>query len=296
MLSFARPVALSVLIATFGCGRSLVFVKLPPISPRASAAGSCPLPPGPAGSDNVDALVATGDRLRDQIPRPLYLAPEADLDEREIEDVIHVDSEKMQGFVNDAYAMWRNAQACYDAATRLDPSNSYAFLNLGFIAIKMSDLVSDPTSRGEFLTRAQTNLIRAKELNRFDGQAIYYDAELQFRRGNYEQATQLLNSLVAKKWNRAHVHNLLGYIAAIQNRHDSAVQSWTLASQLDNPPEATDWALSALRPLNKKRFENDDDDAVPKAYYRWEPTTKKKVLITPPDSPCGWAANGKPRC
>ena len=147
-----------------------------------------------------------------------------------------------------------------------------------------------------FLTRAKTHLQRAKELNRFDGQALYYEAEYHVRRGNHEQAEALLKSLLAKKWNRANVHNLLGWVHWVQGHKDSATASWTQASQLDNPPEATDWALSALRPQTKKKFENEDDNAEPKAYYRWDASGKKLVPIIAPETPCGWAANGRKRC
>ena len=296
MFSRSAGVALCLIVSLAGCGRSLVFVKLQPVAPRPSAAGSCPIAPGNTGTDNLDALIEAGDRLRDQIPRPLYLSPVIDVQDKEIEEIIRTSTQKTQAFVDDAYGIWRNSQSCYEAATRLDPSNSYAFLNLGFIAIKMSDLVTNQTARSEFLTRAQTNLTRAKELNRFDGQAIYYDAELQVRRANWDQAENLLKSLLGKKWNRAHVHNLIGFINAVQGRQEAATAAWTLASQLDNPAEATDWALSALRPATKKRFENDEDEAVPKGYYRWDANSKKRILIAPPDSPCGWAANGRPRC
>ena len=295
--SFTRAVcAIAAVIALVGCGRTLVFARVHAnIAPHPRAAGQCPVEDRKA-LENPDALVEMGDRLRDRIPRPVNLPPVIGLEEGQISGDVKAQIAKVQSFVDDAYGTWRNAQACYEGATRLDPSNSYAFLNLGFIALKMSDLVTEPASRSEFLTRAQTNLTRAKELNRFDGQAIYYEAELHVRRENYPQAEKLLQGLLEKKWNRSNVHNLLGWVYFLQGRRDAANGAWTAASTLDNPAEATDWALNALKPLKKKRFENEEDDAEPIGYMRWDTTTLKLTPITPPETPCGWAANGRTRC
>lgn len=297
MISLMRAIAgIGVALAVSGCGRTLVFAKVNAnIAPRVQAAGQCPVQDRKA-LDSPDALVEMGDRLRDRIPRPVHIPPAIGLREDELRDVVKAEIYKVQSYVDDAYKVWRDAQACYDAATRLAPGNSYAFMNLGFIALKMSDLVTEPSSRSEFLTRAQTNFARAKELNRFDGQAIYYEAELHVRRENLAQAEKVLLSLLAKKWNRANVHNLLGRVYWLQGRKEVSFAAWTAASAIDNPAEATDWALAALRPLKKKRFENEEDDAEPQGYMRWDMTTFKLTPIAPPESPCGWAANGRPRC
>ena len=42
-----------------------------------------------------------------------------------------------------------------------------------------------------------------------------------------------------------------------------------------------------LRPLKKKHFDNDDDNADPAGYYRWDTNSRKMNSISAPESPCG---------
>jgi tetratricopeptide (TPR) repeat protein len=284
-------------LSALGCGRALVFVKYQEnIKPEVQEGGVCI-----QNGNTPESFVAEGDRLRAGLLAALpgnVVDPSGPYADKDTVALHTRDlSARMQQEVNNRYQLWRNARACYSQAVRLDPNISYAYVSMGVISLRMADLVVDPATRTYFLTSAQGELARAKQVNRFDGQPIYYQAELEVRRGNWEAAQRNLQELIDKKWDRANVHNLMGYVLDMTGRRQDAVREWQYATQLDDPPQSTNWAIERLRPPQRVQFYNADDDAVPKAYYQWNWGRQGLDQMTqPPPTTCGWAANGRHRC
>src|SRR5690349_10042071 len=271
---------------------NLVYVS-PPQNIRAEVqeGGNCPYT-----DKEPEQYVAAGDGIRNQLLKPLAmpaLPTQLIIEERgthNIRDALQLVSSHLQAAVNERYQLWRNARACYQKALELDPNISYAAVNLGVIALRMADIATDPNSQEYFLTAAQSELARAMKANRFDGQAVYYMAELQVRRKQYDQAIKILQDLIEKKWEKANVRNLLGYIYEQQGQTAQATQEWQRATQIDDPPQATTWAINRLRPRPPlpPRVEKIDH------YFRWNWATQVSDAVTsPPSTTTGYAARGQ---
>jgi len=248
------------------------------------------------GKESVDDFVAQGDGYRDQLLTPLPAPrPLGGLPEERVGSAVGEQWSEQQREVNQRFAVYRQAKSCYSAALRLDASNAYAFLGLATAALSMSDLVG-PQAREEYLNTAQSNLQRALELNRFDPQAIYYQAELQVRRGNHDEAKRLLDRLLEGKWEQAQVRNLLGYLHETRGDRAGALREYTAASQLEGASKAVDWAIQRKRHESRRRWEPTGEDKA-EGYLRWNPRTHKpEPLPKIPEEWCGWSASGQSLC
>jgi tetratricopeptide (TPR) repeat protein len=289
------------ILATFGmvaplagCGTVLVFARYHEnLKPENTGPGRACM------GAKVDDLIKGGDAIRDELLKPLVaIAPSARLDGRSaVEMAVNRGRAEMQSELSRRYRMWKDAQVCYEGALAQDPSVAYAYLNLGVMAMRMADFVFVEADRGDYYSRAQNYLGRALEQNRLDGQTVYYMAELHVRRANFDVAEKLLRELIDKKWDRAHVHNLLGYIALRQGRKDLAEEEWKKATLIDTPAEATEWALTQTRPLKTIKYQDPKDEAQPAGYRLWNfDTLRLEDLTSGLPNQCGWASNGRPRC
>jgi tetratricopeptide (TPR) repeat protein len=288
-----------------GCGTQLVFVN-----PREGLArpyletGSLACDAQHRGRQpNVDQLLDAGDRHRNRLLSASSAPPRFEPTRPIDSDAIVVRQIKAQqsqvtSYVQTAFATWKQAQVCYDAALQHDPSLSYALLNLAVISIRMYDFDPDPADREQFYTRAQNYLARAAEVNKYDAQAIYYVAELRVRKAQWEDAEARLNTLLQRGWNRAHVHNLLGYVYAMTNRPEKARAEWLAATQVDQPPEANAWAIQQTRPAKATGSETKPDVQPAKATLRWNEAAGKALPAPPPALPprCVGLEDGRTQC
>jgi tetratricopeptide (TPR) repeat protein len=204
---------------------------------------------------------------------------------------------KAQAFVDNAAIQWKSAMICYEAALQLDPSLSYALVNEGVISLRMYDLDPDPSDREQYYMKAQGLLSKAGAVNKYDAQIIYYQAELKVRKQQWSEAEKLLKDLIAKGWEPAHAHNLLGWVYQMTGRAGLARDEWVLATRADLPPEANAWAIQKTRPAPKATKE---EPRVPAAttFGRWEHTNNQVVPATAPSlpAPCYWLENGRTQC
>ena len=292
-LGFAT-VALGASVALGGCGTRLVFVDYTEnLKPQLTN------PPCPVGANEpIESQLRAGDGFRDQLLAP-FVPPIASgrIDGGRVPGFIEEKRGQVQQALNDRYAQYWQAMACYNLAIEQDKSRSYAHLNQAVVNMRMADFISEEGEKSAYYSRAQNALSNALELNRYDGQTLYYQAELYARRRNYPMAEKTLTELLDKKWNRAHVHNLLGWIYLINNNKPSAIEQWTLATQIDRPASATEWAINNTHSPPRNKFENERDEDEPAAFFDWDFSLKEiKAAAKPPNSVCGWASNGKPRC
>jgi tetratricopeptide (TPR) repeat protein len=303
-----RLAALLVVIAAIsGCKTALVFSKpFENSEPHVAPAENCPVNPQTSISDIIGAADEKRDLFMDM---KVQLSP-VDLGAVEVPPDTTIScsfcgarqqqstiAKRFHGqylkFLNDSQRALKLAESCYVSALKQDPSQSYAYLNLAVMEMRMADLVFAPGKRDEYLTYAQNYLGRAREHNPYDAQTVYYQAELELRRGQYQSAEKLLHELVDKRWERAHVHNLLGYLYELSNRLPEAQAEWRLSTAIDTPPEANHWAVERLRPLQRLRSEEKDPDL----YYRWnEDVHDMELLVAPLPPECGWDRHGRPRC
>ncbi|HEX9577374.1 MAG TPA: hypothetical protein VF993_06455, partial [Myxococcales bacterium] len=149
-----------------------------------------------------------------------------------------------------------------------------------------------------FLSKAQTYLARAASVNQWDGQTLYYQAELKVRREQWPDAERDLKRLIERKWDRAHVRNLLGYVYDETNRPDLAQKEWQKAAQIDMPADANNWAIRKVNPPTPTQAKGDGrGDQVPevpaKGFFRFNIKTQH---LEPTAAPAGcWPINGPKR-
>jgi tetratricopeptide (TPR) repeat protein len=286
-----------VVSCALGCGVHTYVVVAPagerPVPVVESATQPCR---SAEGHESVDDYISQGDGYRDQLLAALPARQASGvLPEGSVDAALAEQWSESQREVNQRYALYRQAKSCYSEALRLDASNAYAFLSMATVALRIADVVA-PQAREEYLNIAQTNLQHALELNRFDPQAIYYQAELQIRRGNPDEARRKLDQLQAGKWDQPQVHNLLGYLLETRGDRAGALREYTAASQLEGASRAVDWAIQRKRQESRRRWTPTGDDKS-EGYMRWNPRTKKpEPMPSLPEEWCGWSAKGQSLC
>lgn len=286
-----------------GCGRILVFVpyyqdlKPEQSAPPQACAVDATAEEIASGAVVVQKILARADELRDQVMEPLRDPPPVMLSSGTLETAVRDIRRRLQEELNVRYALWKHAQACYRRALVDDPSLFYAHLSMAAMAMRMADITFSKEDRAEYYTYAQNELGRARELRGNDGQLLYYQSELQVRRGLWADATQTLRTLIDFGWKRASVHNLLGYVYHRTDRADKAIEEWRLATQIDVPAKATEWAIGRVRKSPERLIERKEDAAEPAGYQKWNLKDKEAVQINaPPEAECAWAADGRTRC
>jgi tetratricopeptide (TPR) repeat protein len=299
-----RPSICVLLLACAGCGTHLVFVN------PTEGLGRPYLESGSTGCDaryhgrqpNLDQLLDAGDAHRNALLSPIAASPRFDpsgpVEPARVRFIFEEQQSAVRAKVQSAVAEWKRAQVCYEAALQHDPSSSYALLNLAVISLRMYDLDPDASDREQYYTRAQNYLARASDVNKYDAQTVYYQAELKARKQQWPETEASLKFLLAQGWKRAHVHNLLGHVYQVTNREAQAKVEWLAAAQVDYPLEANAWAIEKTRPPGPTQRGTEQQAAPAQSFDRWDASRRQFVPTTPPalQAPCVWLENGRTQC
>ena len=285
-------------LAISGCGTHLVFVNPSDgVRPNPEAASStCE---GSSRRPSSDKMLDQADVYRDELlaTRLPRFDPSPPVSADEVGSIARRQQQRAASTVQQAMSRWKQAQVCYEAALQLDPSLSYALINLTVISLRIYDLDPDVSDREQYFTRAQNYLSRASDVNKYDAQISYYQAEMKVRKQQWAEAEKTLKYLLAQGWNRANVHNLLGYVYQMTGREGLARDEWIQATQVDHPAQANAWAIQKTRPPPPSTGAEPRAPAAT-SVDRWDYARQQMVPATPPSlpKPCYWMENGRTQC